>query len=186
MAHPNQPARSQPAARSSGARLLGVRKDAATSLLIDDHNKVKKLFRQFTQARQTGATAHKKQIVQQACIELKIHTQIEEEIFYPAVRRASADPDMIYEAVVEHASAKALIGELEGLRPDDPMFDARFTVLSEYVLHHIKEEEAEMFPTARKTLGAALDALGEQMATRKAELMQQAGVAHTPIHHRTH
>lgn len=177
-----------PEARTGpAARALAVRKDAATSLLLEDHLRIKKLFKQFAQARMAGSTALKKQLAQQTCAELRIHTQIEEEIFYPAVRRASGDPDMVFEAVVEHASASALINQLEGMRADDPMFDARVSVLSEYVLHHIKQEEAEMFPAARKALGAELDAIGQQLAARKAELMQQAGIALEPhVHHRTH
>ncbi len=125
--------------------------------------------------------------MQQVCAELRIHTRIEEEMFYPAVRRASGDPDMVYEAVVEHASASALIHQLENMPADDPMFDARVSVLSEYVLHHIKQEEAEMFPAARKALAGELDGLGQQMAARKTELMQEAGIALEPhVHPRTH
>jgi len=94
---------------------------------------------------------------------------VEEEIFYPAVREAIGDGDLLDEAAVEHGSAKALIARLEGMEPGDDCYDATVTVLGEYVRHHVREEQREMFPEARK---AAIDlkALGAQIAARKAEL----------------
>jgi iron-sulfur cluster repair protein YtfE (RIC family) len=113
------------------------------------------------------------ELVQEVCNELKVHTTLEEEIFYPAVREAIEDEDIMNEAQVEHDSAKELISQLEGMKPDDPMYAAIFTVLGEYVMHHVKEEESEMFPQAKKS-EIDLMALAEQMAARKEELMANA------------
>ncbi|HEY6924642.1 MAG TPA: hemerythrin domain-containing protein, partial [Steroidobacteraceae bacterium] len=108
-------------------------------------------------------------LVAQICNELKVHAAIEEEIFYPAVREAIKDADLMDEAVVEHSAAKELIAQLEDMSPDDGLYDAKVIVLAEQIQHHVKEEEGEMFPAARK---AKLDseALGIQMTKRKAEL----------------
>jgi hypothetical protein len=100
---------------------------------------------------------------------------VEEEIFYPAVRAAIEDDDLMNEAQVEHQSAKDLIEQLEGMDASDPMYAATFTVLCEYVLHHAKEEEDEMFPSARKAK-VDLEGLGEQMKARKEELTEAEAV----------
>ena len=107
----------------------------------------------------------------QICGLLKVHTTIEEEIFYPAARAALAakGDDMLDEATVEHASAKALIAQLESASPGDQLYDAKLTVLGEYIKHHVKEEQEEMFPKCRKAK-MDLRGLGAQMAARKAEL----------------
>jgi len=102
-------------------------------------------------------------------MELGIHAQVEEEIFYPAVKAALKDKELVPEATVEHATLKGLIAQVEGKEPDGEMFDAKIKVMSEYVKHHVKEEQSEMFPKARKTR-LDMQALGEQIATRKAEL----------------
>lgn len=98
-----------------------------------------------------------------------MHTQVEEEIFYPAVRRPIHDGDLMDEAVVEHASAKELIAQILAMDPSEDLYDAKVTVLSEQIEHHVKEEEGDMFPKVRKT-GVDLDALGEEMAARKEQL----------------
>jgi hemerythrin superfamily protein len=148
----------------------------AFELLKADHQKVKGLFKQFKQLKQDeGSEADKTEVVKEICEELKIHTQIEEELFYPAVREAISadevgkDEDLMDEALVEHAGAKDLIAQLEEMDADDELFDAKVTVLSEQIDHHVKEEEGEMFPKAKR---AKLDkqSLGAQMAVRKAEL----------------
>jgi hemerythrin superfamily protein len=148
----------------------------AFELLKTDHQKVKGLFKQFKQLKQDeGSGAEKTEVVKKICEELKIHTQIEEELFYPAVREAiSADEagegeDLMDEALVEHAGAKDLITQLEEMDRDDALYDAKVTVLSEQIEHHVKEEEGEMFPKAKR---AKLDgqSLGAQMAARKLEL----------------
>jgi hemerythrin-like domain-containing protein len=109
--------------------------------------------------------------VQTVCEDLRVHTMLEEEIFYPAVREAIDDEDIMNEASVEHETAKTLIEQLENMEPDDPNYYATFTVLGEYVLHHVKEEEGEMFPEAKKAEDLDLEALGEQMRQRKEELV---------------
>lgn len=99
-----------------------------------------------------------------------MHAQVEEEIFYPAVKQALKDHELVPEASVEHATLKNLIAQVKGIEPDGEMFDAKIKVLSEYVKHHVKEEQDEMFPKARAT---SLDmvALGAAMAARKEELL---------------
>jgi len=148
----------------------------AFELLKADHQKVKGLFKQFKQLKQDeGSGAEKTELVKEICEELKIHTQIEEELFYPVVREAiSGDEleegaDLMDEALVEHSGAKDLIAQLEEMDVDDELYDAKVTVLSEQIEHHVKEEEGEMFPKAKR---AKVDkqSLGAQMAARKLEL----------------
>ncbi len=145
----------------------------AIGLLTADHAKVTKLFKEFESLKEDeGADTDKSALVAQICNELKVHATIEEEIFYPAVREAIEDADLMDEAVVEHAAAKELIAQLEDMSPDDELYDAKVIVLAEQIQHHVKEEEGDMFPKARK---AKLDgeALGIQMTKRKAELMAE-------------
>jgi hemerythrin superfamily protein len=144
----------------------------AISLLTQDHDNVKKAFKAFEKMDRED-TATMQEVVQQVCSELKIHTAIEEEIFYPAVREKIDDDDLMNEAQVEHTSAKELIAQLENMKPEDPLYAPTFTVLGEYVLHHAKEEESEMFPAVRK-LKLDLEALGEEMMARKESLMAEA------------
>ena len=139
----------------------------ATALLRADHHKVSELFKEYKNAKKT---VQKKALVAQICTELSVHAQIEEEIFYPAVKKALKDTELVPEATVEHATLKALIAQVEGIEPDGEMFEAKITVLSEYVKHHVKEEEEEMFPKAKATDLDMVD-LGAQMATRKLELL---------------
>jgi hemerythrin-like domain-containing protein len=141
----------------------------AIALLTKDHREVAEMFEQFEQLSDR-AKASKKRLVDQITTALKLHTQIEEEIFYPAVREASdALGDSVDEAVVEHAAAKDLIAQLEEMDPDDELYDAKVKVLSEQIEHHVEEEEKEMFPKVKK-LGLDLAALGQDMAARKDEL----------------
>ena len=149
----------------------------AIALLTADHKTVKALFKQFEQLKEhDDAGEQKARLVQQICNELTVHAQVEEELFYPAVRDAIDDDDLMDEADIEHASAKELIAQLEELAPGDDHYDARVTVLGEYIDHHVKEEEGEMFEKARK---ADVDtaALGEQIVERKEELKADLGVA---------
>ena len=145
---------------------------AAIEMLKEDHAKVKKAFKEFETMDREDAEACR-QIVQTVCEDLKVHTTLEEEIFYPAVREAIEDEDIMNEASVEHETAKMLIEQLENMEPDDPNYHATFTVLGEYAMHHVKEEEGEMFPQAKKA-GIDLEALGERMQERKSELLSQA------------
>jgi len=147
--------------------------DDAIALLKADHDKVKKAFKEFEKMDHEDSAALQ-QLVEEVCADLTAHTTVEEEIFYPAVREAIEDDDLMNEAQVEHNSAKELITLLEGMDAIDPMYPATFTVLCEYVLHHAKEEEDEMFPAARKAKDLDLEALGEEIKARKEELMESA------------
>ncbi len=140
---------------------------SAIQLLRADHKLVSALFADYEKAR---STKKKKDLVTQICLELSVHAQVEEEIFYPAVKKALKDRELVPEATVEHATLKALIAQVEGVEPDGEMFDAKIKVMSEYVKHHVKEEQNEMF---RKANATKLDmvALGAEIAARKAELV---------------
>lgn len=142
----------------------------AVALLKADHEAVSQLF---TEYESTRSTANKKALVTQICTALGVHAQIEEEIFYPAVKAALKDKLLVPEATVEHGGVKDLIAQLEGIEPDGEMYDAKVKVLSEYVKHHVKEEQNEMFP---KVKASSLDLveLGERMAVRKDELLAHA------------
>jgi hemerythrin superfamily protein len=143
----------------------------AIELLTADHRKVKKLFDEFKAMKDDGSDTEKAALVQQICEELMLHAMLEEELFYPAARKAIDDDDLLDEAEVEHATAKALIADLITGKPGVDQFEAKVTVLGEYIQHHVKEEENEMFPKARKAVDA--DALGRKIARRKAELMEE-------------
>src|SRR3954470_20939143 len=160
------------------ASMVTERKMDATHLLAEDHRKVEGLFEQFEKA---GGDGRKEKIARQICTELKVHTMIEEEIFYPALR-GKIDDDDLDEAYVEHDGAKLLVNEIEAGEPDDQFYDAKVKVLQEEIEHHVREEEKQqgnMFSQARKT-DVDLEALGEQMAARKAELMKQAETSGLP------
>ncbi|MHB8471442.1 MAG: hemerythrin domain-containing protein [Gammaproteobacteria bacterium] len=142
----------------------------AITLLTEDHKKVLKLFKDFEKLGKQDDSEGKEELVRQICTELTVHAQIEEEIFYPAVRDAISDDDLLDEAEVEHASAKDLIAQLESMQPGDELYDAKVTVLGEYINHHVKEEQGEMFPKVKKA-DLDLAALGEAMQQRKEELL---------------
>jgi Hemerythrin HHE cation binding domain len=144
----------------------------ATHLLAEDHRKVEGLFEQYEKA---GGDGRKETIARQICTELKIHSMIEEEIFYPALR-GKIDEDDLDEAYVEHDGAKVLINEIEAGGPDEEFYDAKVKVLQEQIEHHVEEEEksrGNLFQQARAT-DVDLEALGRQMAARKEELMRLA------------
>ena len=140
----------------------------AIDMLKQDHDKVDKAFKEFEKMDRQDIESCR-QVIKTVCEELKVHTTLEEEIFYPAVRGAIEDEDLMNEAAVEHETAKMLIDQLENMGPDDPNYFATFTVLGEYVRHHIKEEQGEMFPAAKKAK-LDLDGLAERMRARKEEL----------------
>jgi hemerythrin superfamily protein len=154
--------------RKTVAKKTPTPKDAI-ALLRADHAKVSDLFDQFEKSR---SESKKKALVAQICQELTVHTQIEEEIFYPAVKAALKDHELVPEANVEHASVKDLIAQVKDGEPGE-MYDARVKVMSEFVKHHVKEEQTEMFPKARKTRLDMVD-LGQQLLRRKTELMSSA------------
>ena len=139
----------------------------AIALLKADHREVKTMFEQYDK---TEDDAEKAELAQKICAALKVHAQIEEEIFYPAAYEAIDDDDLLDEAEVEHASAKDLIAQIEAGQPGEPLFDAKVKVLGEYIDHHVKEEEGELFPECRSSK-MDLKTLGTQMASRKQELM---------------
>lgn len=141
----------------------------AVKVLTEDHKKVTKLFKEYEKLKEDGSAKEKSAIVQEICLELTVHARVEEEIFYPAVRESIDETDLVDEADVEHASAKSLIAELETMKPGDDHYDAKVTVLGEYIDHHVQEEQDEMFPKAKK---AKLDMaqLGERIVQRKQEL----------------
>jgi len=148
----------------------------AIAMLMADHKKVKALFGEFAKLKEEGSDEDKSAIVEQVCNALKIHAEMEEEIFYPAVRKAIDDADLMDEALVEHAGAKALIAQLEEANPSDDLYDAKVTVLGEQIQHHVKEEESDMFPKAKKA-NVDTAALGAKMLKRKETLMTEMGIS---------
>src|ERR1700716_411925 len=122
----------------------------AIALLKSDHKQVKALFSEFDEIKDDGADEDKAAIVAQICDELEIHAAIEEEIFYPAIRKAIDDSDLLDEALVEHAGAKDLIAQLEDAAADDDLYNAKVTVLGEQIEHHVQDEEGSMFAKAKK------------------------------------
>ena len=139
----------------------------AIALLRADHKRVSELYDQYEKTR---SATRKKALVATICQELSIHAQVEEEIFYPAVKAALKDKELVPEAQVEHATLKELIAQVKDKEPDGEMFDAKIKVMSEYTKHHVKEEQNEMFPKAKAT-SLDMKALGERIAARKEELM---------------
>jgi hemerythrin superfamily protein len=152
-----------------GARKSSQMKDAI-ALLRADHDEVSELVEKYERGKNRMDGDRKEEMAQQICEELTIHAQIEEEIFYPALREASEEAeDALAEAEVEHGSVKKLIEEIEGSSPDSELFDAQIKVLGEYVKHHVKEEQSEIFRMARES-DLDLKELGRELAARKAEL----------------
>ncbi|WP_093380144.1 hemerythrin domain-containing protein [Variovorax sp. OV329] len=152
----------------------------ACTLLDADHRAVKKLFNEYDEMAGSKAKRSidaRRQLAQRICVELTVHTQLEEEIFYPAVRAAIKEQDLLEEAEVEHASAKDLIEQIQSAQEVDEKFDAKVKVLGEYIDHHVKEERNEMFPKARASR-LDLVAMRDELQARKEELMaEMEGVA---------
>lgn len=144
-------------------------KNEATAILKADHKLVDNLFKEF---EATNSGKKKKEIVDQICKELTIYAQVEEEIFYPAVQKALKDHELVPEALVEHTSLKELIAKVKDVEPGGDMYDANVKVMSEYVKHHVKEEETEMFPEAKETKLDMVE-LGAKMLERKEQLSQE-------------
>jgi hemerythrin superfamily protein len=163
--------------KSTGARKAAAGRSStgrgpdAVALLEADHRAVEKLFAQFEKARDE---ARKKMLADKICLELKVHMQVEEEIFYPTSRDFLEDEDIVDEAVVEHAAAKELIAEIEAMQPGEELYNAKVTVLQEQIEHHVEEEEGEYFPKLQKT-DMDMKAVGAMLKARKAELMAQVG-----------
>jgi len=146
----------------------------ALELLAADQRKVEDLFQQFEDEKD-GDEGSKRALAQTICGELTAHARLEEELFYPWLRENMDEMDKIEEAYVEHASAKDLIAQIQGAGSMDETFDAKVKVLSEYIKHHVGEEENEVFPEVRG-MQEELDELGQEMAARKAELMEELGL----------
>ncbi len=145
----------------------------AIKLLSQDHEDVRRLFTEYERIAKLGADSSDRQaLAERICMMLTVHATLEEEIFYPAAREKGVEVDLLDEAEVEHASAKSLITQIRGMAPDDDLYDAKVKVLGEYIDHHVKEEQDEMFPKCRK---AKLDVAGvaQQMAERRVELMAE-------------
>lgn len=152
----------------------------ACDLLDADHKAVKKMFKEYEElagSRARGAPQKKMELARQICNELTVHAQIEEEIFYPALRDALKDTDLLAEAEVEHQSAKDLIAQIEAMAEPDEMFDAKVKVLGEYIDHHVKEERNEIFVKARASRKLDLVSMRDTLETRKEELMSEMGMA---------
>jgi hemerythrin superfamily protein len=154
---------------TASSKAVPAPKDAI-ALLKADHAAVSQLFADYEKTRSVPT---KKALVAEICTALSVHAQIEEEIFYPEVKAALKDKLLVPEATVEHASVRDLIAQLEGVEPDGETYDAKVKVLSEYVKHHVKEEQNEMF-TKLKTSSLDMVELGARMAARKDELLAQA------------
>ena len=146
----------------------------ALELLASDHRKVEDLFQLYEDEKE-GDEDTRRALAQRICGELTVHAQIEEELFYPWLKENLDEMDKIEEAYVEHASAKDLIAQIQGAGEIDEAYDARVKVLSEYIKHHVQEEENEIFPEVQG-MQEELDELGQQLAARKAELMEEMGL----------
>jgi hemerythrin superfamily protein len=156
-------------ASSRGSTSSKTKKPDAIALLKAEHREVEQMFQEF---EKTDSLPKKQELANRICTALKTHTTIEEEIFYPAFLAATGEKDLHHEAEVEHDGAKKLIAEIEDAGPDHDYFEARVTVLSEMIKHHVKEEEQRdgMFAKAKQS-DMDLKALGEDLQQRKAELL---------------
>lgn len=156
----------------------GAKSDStdAIELLKADHRTVTALFEDYEKLAEGEAAADERQeLANQICMELTVHAQIEEELLYPALREAFEAQDLIDEAVVEHATAKDLIEQIEEMSPDEELYDAKVRVLGEYIKHHAQEEESEIFKMARKC-DIDMEALGASLSARRDELREDMGL----------
>jgi hemerythrin superfamily protein len=152
----------------------------ACALLDTDHRAVKKMFKEFEElssSKARDARARKIDLAREICLPLTGHARIEEEIFYPALREAMRETDLLDEAEVEHQTAKDLIAQIEAMEDPEEIFDAKVKVLGEYIDHHVKEERNEIFPKARSARRLDLVAMRDQLEARKAELLEEMTAA---------
>ncbi len=150
----------------------------AIELLQQDHRMVEDLFEQFEEVKDNDEDAAA-EIIESACAALQIHDKLETEIFYPGLREQAEEEeieDLLNEAEIEHETVRELIDKIESLEWEDEKLYAHFTVLSEYVKHHVKEEEQELFPKLNQLTDVDLESLGAEMTERKAELMSEMGI----------
>jgi hemerythrin superfamily protein len=155
-----------------GNKRAGGRQPEAIAMLIEDHQKVQKMFKTF---ESTDDQQKRQELATEICNELTVHTQLEEQVLYPAAREALEETDLVDEAKVEHQVAKDLIEKIKQSRPHDEEYCALVTVLGEYVNHHIDEEQKELFPQLKKAK-IDFDALGEEMQQTKQELLAELGL----------
>jgi hypothetical protein len=175
---PNPP-KAERTAENTAPRTM--RQADAVDLLTDDHLEVDRLFKQYEKLAKKEAPAEQRRtLAQTICAMLRAHTVIEEEIFYPAARRAGVDADLLDEADIEHASAKDLIAQIESGDPGEDRFDARVKVLGEYITHHVVEEHGEMFPKCRRA-DMDLVALRAEMEQRKMSVLPMSGDAEPAV-----
>ena len=152
-------------------------KSAIIEELKEDHKRAKQAFREAEKLDADEDGEELKALVEQTCAELEVHATLEEELFYPAVREVLKDGDLIDEAEVEHGSAKALMAQLRAMGPEDEKYAATFKVLGEYINHHVKEEEGEIFPAMQGRSGVEWEDVQEQMMTRREQLMSEMGLS---------
>lgn len=160
---------------SSRSSSSGSPKNQILAMLKADHKKVKKAFKDFEKLDAQDDAERCQALVEQTCAELEVHAELEEQVFYPAARGAMKEEDLIDEAEVEHMTAKVLIQQLKGMDAEDEKYAATFKVLGEYVNHHIKEEEGEMFKQLTRT-GVEWDSVLEQMSAQRVQLLEQHGL----------
>jgi hemerythrin superfamily protein len=172
----NATTKAKRAAHRKSQRAHAAALGSAISLLKKDHREVEGYFEEYKELEDDNAKA---ELAEKICMALKVHTQIEEEIFYPQARKATQDNDLLDEALVEHAGAKHLIEEIEAMEAGDNLYDAKISVLGEQIKHHVKEEEEELFPEIGESKMDVV-AVGKQLATRKDELMAQFGMRRKP------
>jgi len=158
-----------PTKRSSKTETTHTEGRSALALLQHDHREAERLFAEY---EKLDRAEQKEALAVKICLALRVHTQIEEEIFYPAARQVLDSPEMIDEAIVEHAAAKQLIDDIEAMEVGDQLIDAKVKVLGEQIRHHVQEEEDELFP---KLTGGKLDetSLAEKMTALKQELLAE-------------
>ncbi|HZK92429.1 MAG TPA: hemerythrin domain-containing protein [Stellaceae bacterium] len=169
----NAKTKSKRAADRKTKRSSATEPGSAIALLKEDHREVEDYFEEYEDLEDDDAKA---ELAEKICAALKVHTQIEEEVFYPQARAATGDNDLLDEALVEHAGAKHLIAEIEAMEVGDDLYDAKIRVLGEQVKHHVKEEEEELFPEIERSK-MNLASVGAKLAERKAELMAEVAPA---------
>ena len=163
------------ATRTPSTPTAGAAKKDATALLQRDHREVQRMFKQYRKLSDAEGEATERQaLAERICLMLSVHAAIEEELFYPAARAAEVKATLLDEAEVEHDSAKELIAQIQGMQPDDALYDAKVIVLGEYVNHHVEEEEEEMFPKCRAWRGGCWHIGGQQKAALRADPLADA------------
>lgn len=148
----------------------------ACHLLDADHRAVKKMFKEYeelTSSKARDAKTRKMDLAREICLQLTVHAQIEDEIFYPALREAIRETDLLDEAEVEHQTARDLIAQIEAMEDSEEIIDAKVKVLGEYIDHHVKEERNEIFPKARGTRKLDLMAMRDELEARKEQLLEE-------------